>query len=156
MASRNGAFRAQPRYEPGLAPRAWNINVLLVEDDAADTNLILNVLQRHPKVSTTHAVAAPDVALLQLEVGHLEPDLVLLDIHMPRIDGFQFLERLRRIAAMGSVPVVFLTTSSLVSDVMQARQGSAASYVIKPDTYAELQERLDHVIERVISGAWSK
>jgi CheY-like chemotaxis protein len=154
--SRNDAFRTRPWDEPRPSQQAWNISVLLVEDDPADTSLILNVLRRHPKVSTTQAVAAPDIALRQLEAGHMKPDLVLLDIHMPRIDGFQFLQRLRRIASMARTPAVFLTTSSLVVDVVQARQCSASSYVIKPDTYAELQDRLDAVIERVLSGAWSK
>ena len=152
---RRSMFRSQPRTEPPPR-RAWNINVLLVEDDPADTGLILNVLNRHPLVAAVSAADAADIALIQLESGHLKPDLILLDIHMPKINGFQFLERLRRIKAMAETPVVFLTTSCLINDVMEARRGSANLYVVKPDTRDELQERLDAVIRRAVSGAWSR
>jgi len=150
-------FRGEPRSKaPPPAPRPQNIAILLVEDDPADTGLILNVLKRHPQVSSVSAADAPDIALIQLESGFLQPDLILLDIHMPRVNGFQFLERLRRIRAMITTPVVFLTTSCRVTDVMEARRGSAAFYVVKPDTYGELQERLDAVVKRAISGVWGK
>jgi CheY-like chemotaxis protein len=149
-------FKRQSRFEPRPPLRVWSINVLLVEDDAADTSLILNVLKRHPNVSTAHAADAPDIALHQLASGHLRPDLVLLDIHMPRINGFGFLEGLRQIPTMAAVPVVFLTTSCLGKDVVAARHSSASFYLIKPDSYVELQTRLDGVIKRAISGVWSK
>jgi CheY-like chemotaxis protein len=146
----------QPPRGPGLGPRRWNINVLLVEDDAADTSLILNVLKRHPNVASAHAVDAPDVALRQLAAGQGVPDLILLDLHMPRINGFVFLERLREIPRMAETPVVFLTTSALAKDVLEAKQTTASLYMVKPDTYFELQTRLDGVVKRAISGAWSR
>jgi CheY-like chemotaxis protein len=154
--ARDASLRRPRRFEPQPHLRVWSINVLLVEDDPADVSLILNVLRRHPNVSTAHAAEAPDATLRQLAAGHLTPDLVLLDIHMPKIDGFAFLEGLRRIPAMASVPVVFLTTSALGKDVVAARHSSASFYLIKPDSYAELQTRLDAVIDRTISGFWSR
>jgi CheY-like chemotaxis protein len=135
-------------------PSLWNLNVLLVEDDAADASLILSVLQRHASVSTARAMDSPALALSQVATGRIIPDLVLLDIHMPRINGFQFLERLRQIPSMVSVPVVFLTTSGLDRDVSEYVRGSAVSYVLKPDSYGELQTRLDAVIKRAVSRAW--
>ena len=153
---RKSMFRREPRPEPPPPRQTRNITILLVEDDPADTGLILNVLKRHSQVAAVSAADAPDIALIQLESGHLQPDLILLDIHMPRINGFQFLERLRRIKAMATTPVVFLTTSCRVTDVMEARRGSASFYVVKPDTYGELQERLDAVVKRAVSGVWGK
>ena len=133
----------------------WSINVLVVDDDAADASLILNVLERHPDVAAVHAMDRPDVALNLLASGALEPDLILLDIQMPRIDGFRFVERLRFIPAMAETPVVFLTTSRLASNVEAARDASVACYVVKPDTFADLRARLDVIIKRIKSGAWS-
>ncbi len=150
------SFRGPPPPEPRQAATAWNLNVLLVEDDAADTSLILDVLKRHPSVSVARAVDAPQTALEHLALGRMGPDLILLDIHMPRIDGFTFLERVRLIPEMADVPVVFLTTSCLARDAMQAKQSSASWYLIKPDSYAELQSRLDRVIKRAMSGTWNK
>ncbi|MBV9511733.1 MAG: response regulator [Caulobacteraceae bacterium] len=123
----------------------------MVEDDAADSSLILNALLRHPNVSAAHAADSPDVALRQLASGFLTPNLVLLDIHMPRMDGFQFLTKLRRIPGLDRVPVVFLTTSALAKDVVGARDSTALTYIVKPDNFAGLRSRLDAVIRRVTS-----
>lgn len=148
--------RTRSRMKPRPEQRVWSINVLLVEDDVADTSLILNVLRRHPGVANVQASDSPQLTLRQLEANSMLPDLVLLDIRMPKLDGFEFLERLRMIPTMSETPVVFLTTSRLASDVIEARHSSAAFYVIKPDSYDELRSRLDGVIKRTLSGAWNK
>src|SRR3984957_796485 len=143
------------RFEPPSPNRTWSLNVLLVDDDLADTCLILNVLKRHPQVSAAHATDAPIFALRQLERGRLKPDLVLLDIHMPKVSGFTFLSEMREIPSMASVPVVFLTTSRLESDVIRAKGATASSYVIKPESYFELQSRLNGVVRQAAPGRWS-
>jgi CheY-like chemotaxis protein len=155
ISHRNDRLRLQPRFKPQPPRRVWSLNVLLVDDDAADVSLILNVLRRHPNVSTAHATDAPEFALRQLADGRMKPDLILLDIHMPRVDGFTFLEELRRIPTMAIVPVVFLTTSCLAKDVMVARGSSASLYVIKPDTYDALQASLNGVLRRVVRSGWT-
>jgi two-component system, OmpR family, response regulator AdeR len=143
------------QFEPRSPHRGWSISVLLVDDDIADTCLILTVLQRHPQVSVAHATDAPEFALRQLAAGRLKPDLVLLDIHMPKVSGFTFLEDLRLIPTMASVPVVFLTTSRLESDVLRAKTATASSYVIKPESYLELHARLNGVVRQAAAGRWS-
>lgn len=140
------------RRGPQVQRRPWSITVLVVEDDLADATLILDVLRRHPGVAGAHASDAPDLVLRELGAGQLTPDLVLLDIRMPRLDGFVFLDRMRRIPAMEVTPVVFLTTSALASDVIEARHSSASSYIVKPDTYEELRQRIDRVIKRILSA----
>jgi DNA-binding response OmpR family regulator len=154
--SRDERMRPAPRFQPRPTRKVWSLNVLLVDDDQADTSLILNVLRRHPNVSRVHASDAPEVALREMAAGQLRPDLLLLDIHMPRVNGFEFLKALRRLPDMDAVPVVFLTTSGLGDDVMSAMDSSASLYVIKPDTYAELEIRLDGIIARAISGVWGR
>ena len=139
---------------PRPAEQAGKLNILLVDDDPADTSLILSALACHPHVSV-RTVDEPVLALRQLLVGYRQPDLVLLDVHMPRIDGFELLEGLRRIAGMVSVPVVILTTSGLDKDVLAYRRSSASMYVVKPDTFGELQTRVDGIVERAISGVWN-
>jgi len=145
----------QVRLEPQRARRFFGLNVLLVDDDAADTSLIMGVLKRHPSVSTSFATDSPGFALRQLAAGHLNPDLVLLDIHMPRMHGFAFLDDMRQIKSMAAVPVVFLTTSRLRKDVVDARRSSASLYLVKPDSMFELQAKLNGVLRRAASGAWS-
>jgi two-component system response regulator len=153
--TRDAGVLREPPFEPQQPPHMWSVNVLLVDDDVADTCLILCALQRNPNVSTARATNAPDFALRQLETGHLKPDLILLDIHMPRLDGFEFLEGLRDIPSMARMPVVFLTTSSQPSDIARSRETSASLFVVKPDTYFELQARLNGVVRLASSGRWS-
>jgi two-component system cell cycle response regulator len=141
--------------ESKAARTPWSINILLVEDDAADASLILSALRRHPDVAAAHAMDRPEAALRLLASNSLQPDLILLDIHMPRIDGFEFVERLRDIPTMFDTPVVFLTTSRLAKNVEAARDASVCLYVVKPDSFADLQARLDVVIKRAKSGEWS-
>ena len=144
-----------PQFQPRSPVRTWSLNVLLIDDDLADTCLILSALKRHPQVSAAHATDAPEFALRQLEAGRLKPDLVLLDIHMPKVSGFTVLTEMRRIPSMAVVPVVFLTTSRLESDVVRARGATASSYVIKPESYLELQARLNGVVRQAAAGRWS-
>jgi CheY-like chemotaxis protein len=147
---------ALPQAGPQPAQKVWRLSVLLVDDDPADTSLILSVLGRNRHVDTARAVDSPVLALRQLLAGYKKPDLVLLDIRMPRLDGFEFLAGLRKLPGMISVPVVFLTSSGLEKDVMAYMGSSASLYVIKPDTLPELQTRLDGIVERAISGAWTR
>lgn len=141
---------------PPISQQIWAIDVLLVEDDEADRALILDVLKRNADVRSVQATDAPDKILFDLATGRCRPDLILLDIHMPKVNGFRFLEALRNVPAMRATPVVLLTTSRLARDVAEARASSAALYVVKPDTYEELQARLGGVVKQAVSGVWSK
>ncbi len=132
--------------------RAWGVDVLVVDDDAADTALILTALNRNPQVTSARATDAPEFALRQFATSNLRPNLVLLDIHMPKLDGFAFLSALREIPAMAGVPVVFLTTSSLASDIARMPDSSASLYVLKPNSSSELQSRLNGVIRLASTG----
>jgi CheY-like chemotaxis protein len=152
-ASPRGRFaRSQPAGVDDVERRP--VNLLVVEDDPADACLILEALGRHPDVGEARAMDNPEAALDMLTAGVVQPDAILVDIHMPKISGFEFVERLRRIREMTDTPVAFLTTSRLESNVDVARAISAY-YVVKPDTFADLNVRLDVVIKRILSGAWS-
>lgn len=131
---------------------AEQINVLLVEDDAADTRLIQTALKRHRDVGEVVARNLPGRALLELAAGRLNPNLILLDIVMPRLDGFQFLEVLRRLPGMSDIPVAFLTTSSSSRDIKRAQETSACDYIVKPESFEELETRMDAVIKKAAKG----
>lgn len=136
----------QPALDPVRA------SVLVVDDDDADTRLIVKALKRNPNIAEVVNRSLPGQALLELSAGRLRPSIILLDLSMPRVDGFRFLDVLRKIPAMSDVPVVIVTTSALPRDVEQASRSSVSGYLIKPDSYEELEKSLDRIIERLIDG----
>jgi putative two-component system response regulator len=151
--ARDGPAQLHPLMNRRLRRRVWGLDVLVVDDDAADTALILTALNRNPAVRTARATDAPEFALRQFALnGELRPNLVLLDIHMPRLNGFAFLTAMRRIPTMARVPVVFLTTSCLANDLAQAPESTASLYVLKPNSSSELQARLNGVIALASAG----
>jgi DNA-binding response OmpR family regulator len=131
------------------APNGPGLRILLVEDDAADTQLIQRALQRHPHVSDIVARNSPVRALMELSSGKIRPALIFLDISMPGMNGFQFLDAVRKIRILNETPVVFLTSSAFVSDVGRAIRSSARDYIVKPDTFEELESKIDVAIRRV-------
>lgn len=152
--SRANMDRKSTRAIGAMARRspAALVNVLLVEDDIADARLIQTALRRNVDVGEVVTRNLPGRALLELAAGRLTPNLILLDIVMPRLDGFQFLEVLRRLPAMADIPVAFLTTSASPRDQKRASETSACGYIVKPDSFDELETRIDAVIKQTANG----
>lgn len=111
-----------PPVVPSTATR-----ILLVDDSPIVRSLVSDVLQR---AGYFVAEAYDGVAALEI-VDSVKPDLVLLDLDMPRMNGFQVLSRLRRRPA--KPPVVMLTSHSSDEDREQARHLGACDYMVKAD-----------------------
>jgi CheY-like chemotaxis protein len=120
------------------------MQVLLVEDDPADVLLITDALHQHnPAVVLT--VAGDGVAALE----HLQdptagaarrPDLIVVDLNVPRMDGRELLAVLKNDEDFKHIPVVVLTTSATPADVTGAYRAHANAYVTKPIDLAEFDE----------------
>jgi CheY-like chemotaxis protein len=119
--------------------------ILLAEDNPADVYLIREALQEH-NVDCTVRVAADgkDVLALLLgdgpPAGNLPPDLIILDLNLPRHDGIEILQRIRAAGRTSQIPVVVLTSSDSPRDRLVANQLGATRYVRKP---SNLQQFLD-------------
>jgi CheY-like chemotaxis protein len=122
--------------------------VLVVEDDDADTYLIGRALEDNPTIGTIFHARDGIEALAMLERGEVAPDLALIDLHMPRMDGFGLLFALSGRAGP-NFPMVVLTSSSSPSDAIRSRLRSAIRVVTKPDTVAEMYAVLRTTIEAV-------
>jgi len=106
--------------------------ILLVEDNQADALLIQEALRQ---VTTDHVVDHVDDgerALAHLRGGGARPDLVLLDLNLPRKDGREVLAEVKADPGLASIPVIVLTTSTAPPDVAFAYAHHANSYVRKP------------------------
>src|SRR6185437_2466396 len=113
------------------------IQVLLVEDDPGDV-LITKEAFAENKVRNQLSVVNDGVkamAFLRREDGYTDaprPDLILLDLNLPRLDGHEVLEQIKSDADLQRIPVVILTTSDAEEDVLRSYDLHANAYITKP------------------------
>ncbi|HEV2237799.1 MAG TPA: response regulator transcription factor [Ktedonobacterales bacterium] len=126
--------------ENGFEPR--DITVLVVDDEPK----LVNVLRMNLEVEGYHVVAAPNgVEALERLTADL-PDLVLLDVMMPDMDGFTTLKRLREVS---NVPVIMLTVRNEEADRIRGLEIGADDYLTKPFSTRELLTRIKALLRRI-------
>ena len=128
--------------------------VLLVEDNEADVRLTREALREAGENVRLSAVADGDQALAYLrgEGGFAEaprPDLVLLDLNLPRKNGLEVLDEMRADESLASIPVIVLTSSAASQDVEACYASGANAFVVKPQ---ELDAFMDLI--GAIRGFW--
>ena len=112
-------------------------HLLLVEDDPADAGLVRRAVRNCKVISDLHHVQDGVEALefLRRTGRHAaapRPDLILLDLNMPRMDGREFLKEMKSDPALRSIPVVVMTTSDVERDIEASYMLGANSFVTKP------------------------
>lgn len=137
-----------------MATATAPIEVLLVEDSPADVRLTKEAL-KEAKVRNNVHVAIDGVEAMDFlhRRGKFAdappPDLILLDLNLPRKDGREVLEDIKSDERLRRIPVVILTTSQSEQDILESYQLSANAYVSKP---VDLERFLDVV--KSIEGFW--
>lgn len=133
------------------APGPTHHPILIVEDDPDDVVLLRRAFDRARFVNPIVVVSDGDAAVAYL-AGEGEyadrteyplPELVLLDLKLPRRSGHEVLEWIRREAGMTGLPVVILTASRENADLARAYELGANSYLVKPATFKRLQEMIE-------------
>lgn len=121
--------------------------ILVAEDDDDIRRLLETKLGTEFEVVTTTDGREAWTYLTEHEDD--PPDLVVLDVMMPDLDGFAVLERIRNHEDLAAVPVLMLTSRSREEDVLQALEAGADDFVAKPFSPAELMERVKGMLEAV-------
>jgi len=134
----------------GLKPA----NVLLVEDNEDDIELTLEALDNSKLQVNIHVVSDGISAMefLRREGKYADeqrPDLILLDLNLPRMDGREVLKEIKEDARFADIPVVILTTSEAEEDILKAYQLHANCYISKPVDFLQFTE-----IIKQIEGFW--
>ena len=137
-----------------MATATAPIEVLLVEDSPADVRLTREALKEAKVRNNVHvAVDGVDAMdFLHRRGKHTNapiPDLILLDLNLPKKDGREVLEDIKSHDRLKRIPVVILTTSQSEQDILESYQLSANAYVTKP---VDLEQFLDVV--KSIEGFW--
>ncbi len=113
------------------------IDILLVEDSPADVRLTREALKEAKVLNTLHVVADGMAALAFLRqrgqyASSPRPDLILLDLNLPKKDGREVLAEIKKDQTLQRIPVVVLTTSRAEEDVLRTYELHANAYVTKP------------------------
>ncbi|GAB3965198.1 response regulator [Streptomyces sparsus] len=113
------------------------IEVLLVEDDPGDELMTREAFEDNKIGNTLHVARDGEEALdfVYRRGAHADaprPDLILLDLNLPKYDGRQVLEQLKSDPELATIPVVVLTTSSAEEDILRSYRLHANAYVTKP------------------------
>ena len=130
-------------------------NILLVDDDINSPMLVtiaLKQLQPAPVLCyVPNALQATEYLLGQGafadRIAHPFPHLVLLDLRMPLMDGFEFLAWARSVPELKALPIVVLTDSINPQDLSRAYQAGATSFLVKPSDMADLAEPIKAILQ---------
>lgn len=125
------------------------IMILFAEDNASHAKLVMRGLRDHRVANRVFQVSDGQAAMDFLQhrgdyadpAEYPRPDLVLLDLRLPKLDGLEVLKNIKTDDELKKTPVVILTTSNAESDIARAYELHANSYLVKPiefDTFAEM------------------
>ena len=134
------------------------VDVLLVEDDPGDVVLIKEAFEFNKVHNALHVVSDGVEALdfLYRRNGHEgapRPDLVLLDLNLPRKDGREVLEEVKADTDLRTIPIVVLTTSEAEEDILRSYDLHANAYVTKPvdfNRFIEVVRQIDEFFVTVV------
>src|ERR1700722_14334174 len=114
------------------------VHIVLVEDDHEDAELFGSVLRESNPLHKLDVMADAEVFLEHLAVGLPLPDIIVMDLNLPKIHGHDLLKSLKNNELYRDVPVLILTTSSAAEDRDYSKALGALDFFVKPNTLKEL------------------
>jgi CheY-like chemotaxis protein len=135
-----------------------SMDILLVEDNEADVKITLRAFDkaklRHKVYVARDGQEALDFVRNQGDFQDKDkfptPDLILLDIKMPKVDGFGVLKDLKSDLNYGHIPIIMLTSSKDEEDIMRSYKSGASSFIPKPVKYEDFVKVVD-----IINSYWN-
>lgn len=112
--------------------------LFIVDDDEDDINLFVEAVNEIDKGMGCYKAKNGEDALARLDALDLLPDVIFLDLNMPRMNGRETLERLKASDRYKNIPVVIYSTSNAQQDIDDTKNLGAADYLTKPDSFTDL------------------
>lgn len=125
------------------------LRILLVEDDPDDVELLESALRENNIGFQSTVIAQGDQVLKHLELCKFFPDIIILDLNLPKMHGKEVLIQLKRSDDIKQIPVVILTTSSSPSERDFCLRAGASVFLIKPVTLAEFNAAVQTIVSLV-------
>jgi len=114
---------------PADAPAPVRCAILYIEDNPRNIKLMENIVKQRPEI-VLHVSRAPEQGLWL--VNALRPDVILLDVNMPDMDGYEVLSRIRANELYHAIPVVAVSAGAQPADIARGRQAGFDEYLSKP------------------------
>jgi len=124
-----------------------NLTLLLIEDDEIERLKFARVLQKNQYDHNLLEAENGEKALTILNTNQVAPNLILLDLNMPKMNGLEFLQILKSNPALKYTPVVILSTSNNHSDLKKCYEIGIAGYIVKPLKYDEYVHKIKSLLE---------
>lgn len=128
-------------------PMTKSLNILLLEDDAIEVmkfNRVLNKLElNHKIIEANNGEQALDI----LKNKAIIPDIIVLDLNMPRLNGIEFLNILKKDEVLKYIPSIILSTSANHKDMMECYKIGIAGYILKPLKYEDYVDRIQKLLD---------
>ncbi len=122
------------------------MNILFIEDDTIETMKLNRTIAKLGEKHTIIQANNGEEALRILKEEQRLPDIILLDLNMPRMNGIEFLQILKKDEILKYLPTIILTTSENRTDLLECYRTGIAGYVIKPLKYEDYEEKIKKVI----------
>ncbi|MDH5516342.1 MAG: response regulator [Gammaproteobacteria bacterium] len=117
--------------------------VIYIEDNAANQRLVTQVFKRLPEIELLNA--DEPVSGLELVALH-NPDLILLDINLPGMDGFEVFKRLKADEKTSNTPVIAISANAMQEDIDKALAMGFEDYIVKPINISALLQVLENML----------
>ena len=132
-------------YHRKMDCRLFRMTRVLLVEDSTD---VLDLLQIELESRGYVVVALSNASAALAAAHHMAPDVIVSDLSMPGMDGFEFIERIRKMPGLATVPAIALTGASLDKDVQTALAFGFTSHLTKPVEAEELAHRLEQLTAR--------
>ena len=129
-----------------------SLSVLAVDDSMTIRDMLRLTLTQAGFTATLANDGAHGLEVL----GGLSPDVIITDINMPRLDGFGFIEGVRRNEKYRAIPILVLTTESDAEKKNRARQAGATGWIVKPFDPTKLIDAIERVTAYSLSQDYSR
>jgi two-component system cell cycle response regulator DivK len=117
--------------------------ILVVEDNQDNRELVVKVL----KINGYHVIEAVDGEEAIEKTRAENPDLILMDLFIPKIDGYEVTRRLKRDIDLKSIPIIALTAHAMKGDMEVALAAGCDGYIPKPIDVRELPKQIEHFLK---------
>ena len=126
-----------------------DLKFLVVDDFSTMRRIVRGLLK---EMGCNNVEEAEDGAIALQTLKSRKFDMVISDINMPNMNGFELLDAIKADASLKHLPVLMVTAEARKEDIVRAAQGGAAGYIVKPFTKATLEEKVDKIVQKLATA----